>query len=126
MAPVGGPMLFSNIMHTQIVSTHGEIILTSDKMNMHSNSHDISTRSYVEWRPHVSMDIAQQVTQGSPMSWKFHKTGDNILKELKVAHENLLGSGDEMPRIGRDGGIILQYFGFFGFGCTSRAHTQYR
>src|SRR3954454_23598853 len=48
-------------------------------------------KCYVEWRPHVSMDIAQQTTQGSTMSQKFHKKSDSILKGLKVAHENLLG-----------------------------------
>ena len=48
------------------------------------------------------------------------------MKVLKVAHENLLGSGGEIPHIGRYGGLIWQYFGFLEFGCTSRAHTQYR
>ena len=54
-----------------------------------------------------------------------HKTGLIVLKVLKVAHEQFTWSGGEIPRIGRYGGHKWKVFGS-RFGCTSRAHTQYR
>jgi len=38
---------------------------------------------------------------------------------------NLLWSGGEIPHIGRYSGLFGITW-FQGFGCTSRAHTQYR
>ena len=47
-------------MHAQIFSTSWLISLTSAKMDMHSNSHDIQQKD-VDGVPHVSMAITQQV-----------------------------------------------------------------
>ena len=58
MAYVGGPMFFSNNMHTQISWV---ISLTSNKMSMHSNSHDIQQKD-IDGIPHDSMVITQQAT----------------------------------------------------------------
>jgi hypothetical protein len=58
MASVGGPMFFSNNMHTQISML---ISLTSNKMSMHSNSHDIQQKD-IDGVPHDSMVITQQAT----------------------------------------------------------------
>ena len=38
------------------------------------------------------------------MSYELHKTGDEILKDLKVAHEKFTWSGNKIPHIGRYGG----------------------
>ena len=56
MASVGGPMFFSNNMH---ILNPQEISLTSNKTNMHSNSHDIQQKD-IDGVPHDNMVITQQ------------------------------------------------------------------
>ena len=57
MAFVSGPMFFSNNMHTPTICNSWKITLTSAKMSMHSNSHDIQQKyddgvPMTAWLPH--------------------------------------------------------------------------
>ena len=49
-----------------------------------------------------------------------------ILKVLKIAHENFTWSGREIPHVGRYGGHKWQRFLAQGVGCTRSIPSQYR